>query len=101
KLDYEKSQREFQKKRVALRTSNRPENEMNDLFRSERAFTNGLFSKAPNRELTGAFEGANYQATGYYRSAMQCLMFHRSDRFCRVCQDAIVDIIDLYSRREE
>lgn len=71
---------------------------MNELFRSERAFTNNLFAKAPNRDVIGAFEGANYQASGYYRSAMQCLMFDRSERFCRVCQDGIIDIIDLYSR---
>ena len=28
---------------------------------------------------------------------MQCLMFTRADAFCAVCQDAIADIIDLYS----
>jgi hypothetical protein len=25
-------------------------------------------------------------------------MFSRTERFCQVCQDAIADIIDLYSR---
>jgi hypothetical protein len=25
-------------------------------------------------------------------------MFSRSERFCQVCQDAIAEIIDLYSR---
>ncbi len=98
KADFEKYQREYQKKRTALRSANRPEVEMNDLFRAERTFTNTLLSKSPNRELIGAFEGANYQASGYYRSQMQCLMFDRSERFCRVCQDAIGEIIDLYSR---
>ena len=98
KAEFEKFQREYQKKRAALRSANRPESEMNDLFNTERAFTNNLFAKAPNRELIGAFEGANYQASGYYRSSMQCLMFDRSDKFCRVCQDAVSEIIDLYSR---
>jgi hypothetical protein len=45
----------------------------------------------------GAFEGANYEATGYYRPAMQCLMFDRSEAFCPVCADGITEIIDLYA----
>ncbi|HKN77717.1 MAG TPA: M64 family metallopeptidase, partial [Lysobacter sp.] len=55
------------------------------------------FSRHPNHGLVGAFEGANYQASGYYRSEMQCTMFSRTERFCQVCQDAITDIIDLYA----
>src|SRR5262245_38485034 len=38
KADYEKYQRDYQKKRTALRAANRPETEMNDLFRAERTF---------------------------------------------------------------
>jgi hypothetical protein len=71
---------------------------MNALFKAERAFTDGLLRGHKNYELIGAFEGAHYQAKGYYRPAMQCLMFSRSDSFCQVCQDAISDVIDLYSR---
>ena len=48
--------------------------------------------------LLGAFEGASYAATGYYRPQMQCLMFDRSDAYCDVCSDAVEEIIDLYSR---
>jgi hypothetical protein len=98
KSEYEAYEREYQKKRVELRAANRPEAEMNALFRKERDFTEGLMSKAPNRSVIGAFEGANYQSSGYYRSEMQCVMFSRIDRFCQVCSDAIEDIIDLYSR---
>jgi hypothetical protein len=47
--------------------------------------------------MIGAFEGANYEAKGYYRPAMQCIMFDRSEAFCPVCQDGITDIIDLYA----
>jgi hypothetical protein len=95
---FEKYQREYQKTRAELRAAKRPEAEMNALFRKERSFTQGLFSHAPNRNVIGAFEGANYQASGYYRSAMDCVMFSRSERFCSVCSDAIETIIDLYSR---
>ena len=58
-----------------------------------------LFGTGPaDRGAVGAFEGANYEATGYFRPEMQCLMFDRSDKFCTVCADAISAIIDLYSR---
>jgi hypothetical protein len=39
-----------------------------------------------------------YQATGYYRSELDCIMFTRSQEFCRVCQRAIERMIDLYAR---
>jgi hypothetical protein len=71
---------------------------MNALFREDLAHTRELFSKAQYRNAIGAFEGANYEASGYYRPAMQCIMFDRSEQFCPVCQDGISEIIDLYAR---
>lgn len=97
KEEFEKYQRAYQKERSELRAANRPESEMNALFRRERAFTQELLSKAANNNAVGAFEGANYQASGYYRSQMQCIMFSRTDHFCEVCAGAIVDVIDLYA----
>jgi hypothetical protein len=99
KAEYEESSRAYQKRRAELRAANRPESEMSALFRADLARTNALFSKAPQRHAIGAFEGANYEASGYYRPAMQCIMFDRSDKFCPVCQDGISAIIDLYARR--
>jgi IgA Peptidase M64/Peptidase M64 N-terminus len=98
KEKFEAYQREYQKKRNALRAANRPEAEMNALFRQEREFTQQLLNASPTARVVGAFEGANYQASGYYRSEMQCVMFSRIDRYCGVCQRAIEDVIDLYSR---
>jgi hypothetical protein len=100
KAEYEAYSREYQKKRAALRASNRPEAEMNALFREDLAHTNALFARAKYRKAIGAFEGANYEATGYYRPAMQCIMFDRSEQFCPVCQDGIGDIIDLYAGKK-
>lgn len=101
KQEFEAFQREYQKQRAALRNANRPESEMNALFRKEREFTQRLFNASPNLRKVGAFEGANYQASGYYRSEMQCIMFSRIEHFCGVCRDAIEKIIDLYSRPSE
>jgi hypothetical protein len=95
---YETASRAYQKERAALRAANRPESEMSALFRRDLAQSNALFSADPHRHTVGAFEGANYEATGYYRPEMQCIMFDRSDTFCSVCADAISTIIDLYSR---
>jgi hypothetical protein len=94
---YETASRAYQKERAALRAANRPESEMSALFRRDLAQSNALFSADPHRHTVGAFEGANYEAIGYYRPEMQCIMFDRSDTFCSVCADAISTIIDLYS----
>ncbi|WP_305824034.1 IgA Peptidase M64 [Massilia brevitalea] len=94
---YEDASRAYQKKRAALRENNRPEAEMDALFHEDLARTKTLFEKQPHRHDIGAFEGANYEASGYYRPAMQCIMFDRSEQFCPVCLDGIVDIIDLYA----
>jgi hypothetical protein len=97
KAEYEAYSREYQKRRAALRAANRPESEMDALFREDLARTNAIFAKARYHHAVGAFEGANYEASGYYRPAMQCIMFDRSEQFCPVCQDGIADIIDLYA----
>jgi IgA Peptidase M64/Peptidase M64 N-terminus len=98
KQEFESFQRDYQKERGELRATNRPEADMNALFRKEREFANQLLNSSPTAGVIGAFEGANYQASGYYRSEIQCVMFTRIDHFCSVCQQAIEDIIDLYSR---
>ena len=46
----------------------------------------------------GAFEGAGYASTGLYRSSVNCIMFTRTDYFCTVCRDAMVEVIDSYAR---
>jgi hypothetical protein len=97
KATYETASRAYQKERAALRANNRPESEMSALFHKDLQQSSALFSADPHRHEVGAFEGANYEATGYYRPEMQCIMFDRSDKFCSVCADAITTIIDLYS----
>lgn len=98
KAEYEAYSREYQKRRADLRAANRPESEMNALFREDLVRTRELFAHAQYHNAIGAFEGANYEASGYYRPAMQCIMFDRSEQFCQVCRDGISEIIDLYAR---
>lgn len=98
KAEFEKHSLAVQEKRAKLRADNVPEETMNALFNFTREFTEDLFAEAPHADAIGAFEGANYQAKGYYRSEQNCLMFTRTDVFCRVCRDAIEAVIDEYSR---
>jgi hypothetical protein len=100
KEEYEAFQKDYQAQRRALRAANRPESEMSELFRAEQRFSSELFSKARYRDAVGAFLGANYDAKAFYRSELDCVMFTRNDvPFCRVCQRALEEIIDLYAPR--
>ena len=98
KAAYETASRAYQKQRAELRAGQRPESEMSALFSKDLSESTAMFSRDPQFHAVGAFEGANYEASGYYRPQMQCIMFDRSEKFCAVCADAISTIIDLYSR---
>lgn len=96
---YERHANAYQARRRALRAANAPETEMNALFRDNQTYVEALFDAAPFSDAIGAFEGALYQSTGYYRPAMNCVMFTRSDDFCEVCRDALTLVIDAYTDR--
>ena len=97
KAEFEKHQRESQKTRAQLRKDNRPEAEVNALFHREQAIDEKLFMSSEYKDRVGAFEGANYESTGYYRSQINCVMFTRTDTFCKICSDAIEAVINQYS----
>lgn len=98
KADFEAFERDIQARRAKLRADKRPESEMTALFKEEMGLEMALFDRSPVRTAVGAFEGANYEASGYFRPQLQCMMFDRSGAFCQVCSDAIEGIIDLYSK---
>ena len=94
---YEEHSLAYQARRAAMRRENVAEAEMNALFNENQRIVEGMFSEAPNRDRIGAFEGANYQAKGYFRSEQNCIMFTRTPDFCRVCSAAIEAVIDEYT----
>ena len=96
KEEFEKASRAYQERRAKLRAENRPEEEMEALFREGRTFETQLFAKEKYAGRVGAFEGANYEAKGYYRPEVDCIMFTRSPAFCAVCRRALETIIRLY-----
>jgi IgA Peptidase M64/Peptidase M64 N-terminus len=98
KTEFENYEREIQKRRRELRKENRPEAEMDALFKEEKAQEDKMFAEEKYAGKVGAFEGANYEAKGYYRPEVNCIMFTRANYFCKVCQGAIERVIDLYSK---
>ena len=98
KVEFEARQRDFQARRKQIRADNRPESEMDALFREERAYTTRLLQSQRHADAVGAYQGANYDALAYYRSQLDCVMFTRDEvPFCRVCQRALDQVIDLYA----
>ena len=68
------------------------------LFREEQTYTGKLLAADVRADQVGAFQGANYDARAYYRPQLDCVMFTRDAvPFCRVCQRALEQVIDLYA----
>jgi hypothetical protein len=98
KEEYEAHSRQVLEQRRRIRAERRPESEMDALLLSQRDWEEPFFGKQQYSGRVGAFEGALYEARGYYRPQLDCLMFTR-DRvpFCAVCQRSLSEIIDLYA----
>lgn len=57
-----------------------------------------LLENDPYVGKVGAFEGANYLSNGMYRPEVDCIMFSKSLRFCKVCERGLNRVIDLYCK---
>ena len=98
KEEFERYTKEIQQKRREIRANNRPESEMDALFRDEEKRDTALLNEGRYAGKVGAFEGANYEARGFFRPQTDCIMFTRDNvPFCAVCRRAIDAIIDLYA----
>jgi hypothetical protein len=99
KAAFEEAQKEYQATRRTLRETGAPEAEMTALFDRQQELEMELFGADRFASRVGAFEGASYEAVGLYRPEIDCIMFSRNPvGFCRVCQRAISQVIDLYTR---
>jgi hypothetical protein len=98
KPTYEAHAQQIQQRRKKIRAGQRPESEMDALFTSQRDWEEKFLGAQKQASKVGAFEGAMYEARGYYRPQVDCVMFTR-DRvpFCAVCQHALTEVINLYS----
>jgi hypothetical protein len=92
--------RQVNEKRRAIRSGHRPEHEMDALFRTQQREQTQALANEQYAHAVGAFEGAMYEARGYYRPQADCIMFTRDEvPFCAVCRRAIERAIDLYATR--
>ncbi len=100
KAEFDEYSSAVQARRRAIRAANRPESDIDALFREEEAHVTALLNNGSYAGRVGAFEGANYEARAYFRPQSDCIMFTR-DRvpFCAVCRRAIEAIIDQYAAR--
>jgi hypothetical protein len=97
KDEYEEHARSIQARRQALIESQAPEAEFDALFEEQRLIESELLHAMQHSGRVGAFEGAMYETHGLYRSETDCIMFTRTDYFCRVCRRAIERVINLYA----
>jgi hypothetical protein len=100
KKEFESEQQRIQARRREIRAQHRPEQEMEALFAEEMRLDMKLLGAPEYAGKPGAYEGANYEARGYYRPQTDCIMFTRDPvGFCAVCRRAIERVIDLYAPR--
>src|SRR5438477_12245242 len=93
-------QKGVQERRKQIRAERRPESEMDAHFAMEQAEATQRLSRERYAGQVGAFEGANYEAKGYFRAQTDCIMFTRDEvPFCAACRAAIDRILDLYAPR--
>ena len=71
---------------------------MDALFQEQQAEEVRMLAAERHARAVGAFEGAMYEARGYYRPQADCIMFTRNPvPFCAVCRRALTAVIDLYA----
>jgi hypothetical protein len=87
----------IQKERDSLRNAKVPEKVMEDLFTRQMKKENEFFAGEKHKDVVGAFEGANYTQYGLYRPQLDCIMYTRHIRFCKVCQRSLENVLDQYS----
>ncbi|MFZ0797326.1 MAG: IgA Peptidase M64 [Terriglobales bacterium] len=97
KEEFDRFERDIQRQRKELRAAGKSEAEMDELFRKERAKEDAMLGAQKYVGEVGAFEGANYEAKGYYRPEVDCIMFTRHRKFCAVCRRAIERVIGMYA----
>src|ERR1700687_1127190 len=97
KEEFDRFERDIQRQRRELRAAGKPEAEMDELFRKEREKEDAMLGSEEYAGRVGAFEGANYEAKGYYRPEVDCIMFTRHKTFFAVCWWAIDRGIGFFS----
>ncbi|MCX6621095.1 MAG: IgA Peptidase M64 [Acidobacteria bacterium] len=100
KKELEAIESDIQRRRREIRARKLSEERMEALFDEELRKLVPLVGSAQYARRVGAFEGAMYEARGYYRPQIDCTMFTRDPAgFCAVCRRAIERVIAMYTGR--
>ncbi len=87
----------YQQKRRQMIADSASADEMESLFEELKISTIPILKSQKYYGKVGAFEGGGYLAKGLYRPEVDCIMFSRNrGEFCKVCSDAIENMIDWY-----
>ncbi|MGD8413338.1 MAG: M64 family metallopeptidase [Candidatus Latescibacterota bacterium] len=105
-LAWQEERRKLNDRVARLTRSGAPESEVKaaeeEYDRRDREHTERMHAYLQSSKFagkTGAFEGAGYASTGLYRPMVDCIMFSKgTPEFCTVCREAMVGVIDWYSR---
>ena len=116
KEEFDKNDKAWQKKRrelndrvAQLRRDGAPEAEVKaaekEYDRRDREQTDKMhkyLGRCEHYGKVGVFEGAGYASTGLYRPMLDCIMFTKgTSEFCKVCQEALVKILEFGVNRCE
>jgi hypothetical protein len=105
-LEWQAERRRLNDRVAELRRSGAPdadvkaaEEEYNRRDREHADKMHAYLKKSRYAGRVGAFEGAGYMSKGFYRPMADCIMFTKAQtEFCAVCAEAMVNIIDWYSK---
>jgi hypothetical protein len=56
------------------------------------------FRRAAYGDQASNAASRRYEAQGFYRPEVDCIMFTRGEQFCAVCRRALARVIDTYVR---
>ena len=103
--DYQKMRRQLNQRIAELKKKGlqaevkKLEAEADQLSRKNVSEMDAFFARNKFRGKVGAFEGAGYASQGLYRPMLDCLMFSKGTKpFCRVCRQAVIRMIEFYSK---
>ena len=87
----------YQQKRRQMINDGDIADEMETLFETLKQDQIPMLKSQEYYGKVGAFEGGGYLAKGLYRPEVDCIMFSRNrGEFCKVCSEAIENMIDWY-----
>jgi len=88
----------LQKAKASPEAINQAKVDYDEASINRNAEVQAYLNKSKYKGIVGVYEGAGYASKGIYRSYINCIMFTRTDFFCPVCNQAMVNVIDWYAQ---